>query len=280
MNVLSLFDGMSCGRIALERTGVKVDKYYASEIKANGIKVSKENYPDIIQIGDVTKVSYKEGVLYTENGQFEINIDMLIGGSPCQDLSIAKADREGLKGEKSKLFYEYVRILKEVNPKYFLLENVGKAKKEDLDIITNILEVEPININSKLVSAQLRNRMYWTNIPDVVQPLDKGIELKDIITSGYVDKLKSRCLLESESRPLKSRDRMMHRYRTTGMLTLVFEDINDKENTCRIFNQLELERLQTIPEGYTKCLTRNEAAGVIGDGWTVEVIAWIFTFIV
>lgn len=118
--------------------------------------------------------------------------------------------------------------------------------------------------------------MYWTNIPNVTQPVDKDIKLSDIITSGYVDKLKSRCLLESESRPLISRDRMIHRYKTTGMLTLVFEDINDKENTCRIFNQTELERLQTIPVGYTKCLTRNEAAGVIGDGWTVDVIAHIF----
>lgn len=276
MNVLSLFDGMSCGRIALERVGIKANKYLASEIKPNGIKVSKYNYADIIQIGDVTKIKYENGILFTENGQFEIKIDIIIGGSPCQDLSIAKADREGLKGEKSKLFYEYVRVLKEVNPQYFMLENVGKAKKEDLNIITNVLGVEPININSKLVSAQLRNRMYWTNIPNVTQPVDKNIKLSDIITSGYVDKLKSRCLLESESRPLISRDRMIHRYKTTGMLTLVFEDINDKENTCRIFNQTELERLQTIPEGYTKCLNRNEAAGVIGDGWTVDVIAHIF----
>lgn len=122
MNVLSLFDGMSCGRIALKRVEIKVNKYLASEIKPNGIKVSKYNYADIIQIGDVTKIKYENGILFTENGQFEIKIDIIIGGSPCQDLSIAKADREGLKGEKSKLFYEYVRILKEVNPQYFMLE--------------------------------------------------------------------------------------------------------------------------------------------------------------
>jgi DNA (cytosine-5)-methyltransferase 3A len=128
------------------------------------------------------------------------------------------------------------------------------------------------------VSAQLRRRIYWTNIPDITAPEDKGIELKDIITSGFVDKKKARALVVSESRPLTDRKKMMHRYKTTGMLTLVFEDLNDKENTCRIFNQIELERLQTVPEGYTSCLTRNEAADVLGDGWTVDVIAHILSF--
>ena len=127
-----------------------------------------------------------------------------------------------------------------------------------------------------LVSAQRRDRLYWTNIPNITQPKDKGIKLQDIVTSGYVDKEKARALVVSESRPLTSKDRMMHRYKTTGMLTLVFEDKNDMENTCRIFNQTELEKLQTVPEGYTKILTRNEAANLLGDGWTIDVVAHIF----
>jgi DNA (cytosine-5)-methyltransferase 3A len=203
-------------------------------------------------------------------------------GSPCQTFSIAmkKELRVGMQNmEKSGLFLECYRVLKEVNPTYFLMENVGTMKDEDRDFITYLMGVEPVFINSSLVSAQLRRRYYWTNIPNVTVPEDKGIELKDIITSGFVEKKKARALVVSESRPLTDRKRMMHRYKTTGMLTLVFEDLDDKENTCRIFNQTELERLQTVPEGYTKCLTRNEAADVLGDGWTVDVIAHILSFI-
>ena len=133
MNVLSLFDGISCGQVALERTGIKVDNYFASEIKKHAIGVTQKHFPNTIQIGDVTKVKYKGGILYTENGEFEVGkINLLIGGSPCQNFSTARAcmyEIDGLKGDKSKLFYEYLRILKEVNPDYFLLENV-KMKKE------------------------------------------------------------------------------------------------------------------------------------------------------
>jgi hypothetical protein len=283
MKVLSLCDGMSCGHIALDKAGIKVDEYYAAEIKKIGIKVTKENYPNTIHIGDVNKIQFKDGVLFTEEGNFEVgHIDLVMFGSPCQTFSIAmkKELRVGMQNmEKSGLFLECYRVLKEVNPTYFLMENVGTMKDEDRDFITYLMGVEPVFINSSLVSAQLRRRYYWTNIPNVTVPEDKGIELKDIITSGFVEKKKARALVVSESRPLTDRKRMMHRYKTTGMLTLVFEDLDDKENTCRIFNQTELERLQTVPEGYTKCLTRNEAADVLGDGWTVDVIAHILSFI-
>lgn len=283
MKVLSLCDGMSCGQIALDRAGIKVDEYYAAEIKDIGIKVTKENYPNTIHIGDVNKIQFKDGVLFTEVGDFEVgHIDLVMFGSPCQTFSIAmkKELRVGMQNmEKSGLFLECYRVLKEVNPTYFLMENVGTMKDEDRDFITYLMGVEPVFINSSLVSAQLRRRYYWTNILNVRLPEDKGIELKDIITSGFVEKKKARALVVSESRPLTDRKRMMHRYKTTGMLTLVFEDLDDKENTCRIFNQTELERLQTVPEGYTKCLTRNEAADVLGDGWTVDVIAHILSFI-
>lgn len=279
MNVLSLCDGMSCGQIALDQLGIQFDginnKYYASEIKNIAVKVTKDNYPNTIHIGDLTKIKYENGVLYTEEGNYETSIDLVLFGSPCQSFSIAMNTdmRIGLNDKvRSGLFFECYRILKEVNPKYFLMENVGTMKEEDKNLITSYMGVEPIFINSSLVSAQLRRRFYWTNIPNTSIPEDKNINLQVILTDGYTDRKKSRALVVSESRPLRDKIKMMKRYLTTGMLTLVFDDLNDKENTCRIFNQTELERLQTVPEGYTKCLTRNEAANVLGDGWTVDVI--------
>jgi len=278
MNVLSLCDGMSCGQIALERVGIKVDKYFASEIKDIAIKVTQVNFPNTIQIGDMTKVSFEDGVLRTESGNYNVgHIDLLIGGSPCQNLSVAMKSeyRTGLKGDKSILFWEYLRILKEVGPTYFLLENVARMPKEDKEIITEEVGIEAIRINSSKLTAQLRDRLYWTNIPSIEQPEDKGVLLKEILTSGYVDRIKSRALLVSDSRPLTTKSKMIHRYRSTGFTTLVFEEQGNDES-CRYFNQTELERLQAVPQGYTKCLSRNQAADVLGDGWTVDVIAHIF----
>lgn len=170
MNVLSLFDGISCGQIALNKLGIKYDNYFASEIDKYAIQITQKNYPNTKQIGSVVDVKAKDLP----------KIDLLIGGSPCQDLSKAKTDGEGLDGERSRLLWEYVRLLKELKPKYFLLENVV-MKKEWADIISNEIGVEPIKINSNLVSAQNRKRMYWTNIPNVEQPKDKNILLGDII---------------------------------------------------------------------------------------------------
>ena len=177
MNVLSLFDGISCGRLALERAGIKVNKYYASEISKTAIEISKRNFPDIIQLGDVTKISSE--ILDTLEP-----IDIILAGSPCQDLSNYKYDRgevTGLNGEKSGLFYDFVRILKYIKPKYFLLENVASMERKWCDMISNILEVEPIMINSALVCGAERKRYYWTNIRGVTQPEDKKIFLKDIV---------------------------------------------------------------------------------------------------
>ena len=169
MNILSLFDGMSCGRLALDRLGIKVDKYYASEIDKYAIQVSSANYPDIIQIGDVCNVK----------GEDYPDIDLVLAGSPCQGFSFA-GNQLAFDDPRSALFFEFVRILKEVKPKYFLLENV-KMKKEFLDVISEQVGVEPILINSALVSAQNRLRYYWTNIPGVEQPEDRGIVLRDIL---------------------------------------------------------------------------------------------------
>lgn len=278
--VLSLCDGISCGRLALERAGIKVKQYYASEIKGIAIQVTMDNYPDTIQLGDVTKIHYINGILETENGNFDVGkIDIVMFGSPCQTFSIAmKTDKRiGLADkEKSGLFLECHRILREVNPRYFLMENVARMKDSDRDIISQMMGVEPIRINSKLVSAQLRDRYYWTNIENVTQPEDKGILLKDIITSGYVDRDKARALLVSDCRPLTTKEKMIHRYKK--FTTLIWE-IEGNDNSVRYMNQIELERCQTVPEGYTKCLNRNDAANVLGDGWTVDIISHILSFI-
>ena len=200
MNILSLFDGISCGRLALERAGIKVDKYFASEIDRYAIQVAKKNFPDTIHIGSVTWVQYKFWRLFynqesaKENWwSYPVDIEMIIWGSPCQDLSIAKKGGQWLQGEKSSLFFEYVRLLKEVKPKYFLLENVASMKKADKEEITRILteiypDVQCYLINSALVSAQNRKRLYWTNIQWVEQPEDKWIVLKDILEENVEEK--------------------------------------------------------------------------------------------
>jgi len=169
MNVLSLFDGMSCGQIALNQLGIKVDKYYASEIDQYAMQITKKNFPNTIHLGDVTKVKAED---------LE-PIDLLMGGSPCQGFSFA-GKQLNFDDPRSALFFEFVRLLKECKPKYFLLENV-RMKKEYQDVISEHLGVEPIMINSALVSAQNRVRLYWTNIPNIIQPQDKGLILKDIL---------------------------------------------------------------------------------------------------
>lgn len=188
MNVLSLFDGISCARVALERAGIPVTTYWASEIDKYAIQISKKNHPDILHIGDVATV---QGLM---------PVDLLIGGSPCQDLSIAKRDRKGLDGSRSGLFWEYVRILHEVKPKYFILENVASMPKEAKQIITDALGVEPIMIDAALVSAQRRKRLFWTNIPGVELPKDREIFLKDIIIDGIAERDKSLCVISTYSR--------------------------------------------------------------------------------
>jgi len=192
MNVLSLFDGISCARVALERSGIAVKSYTAVEIDKNATAVSKKNYPDIIRFEDVRTFNPKT------------QYDLLIGGSPCQDLSIAKKDRKGLEGDRSGLFWHYCRIKDDCKPTWFILENVASMPKKDKDIITKELGVEPVLFNASLVSAQSRKRLFWTNIPFDL-PEDRGIMLKDILQpDGEVDermvmKGKAFCLTASYS---------------------------------------------------------------------------------
>lgn len=199
LNVLSLFDGLSCGRIALERAGIEIENYYASEIDKYAIKVSEANYPDIIRLGDVTKVKIDKGR----------RVDLLIAGSPCQGFSFA-GKQLNFEDPRSALFFEFVRLLKECrryNPDVlFMLENV-KMKKEHQDVISRLLGVEPIEINSALVSAQNRKRLYWTNITNVCQPEDTGLILDDIVElevdpKYYIsEKAKSRIIRKGYSQP-------------------------------------------------------------------------------
>lgn len=354
MKVLSLFDGISCGRVALERSNIPVEKYYASEVDKYAIQVSEKNYPDIIHIGDVRNINpddYKD-------------VDMIIGGSPCQCFSFA-GRRNGmtttenvkvtsleqymiLKQEhfqfegQSYLFWEYVRILSAVHPKYFLLENVVMAQEWN-DIISRALgtiypertnqnemfesaRLEPIEINSALVSAKNRRRLYWTNIQNVGQPKDRGIMLKDIILNAETDRDKSLCLDASYWEGVsydyyikKSRRQLVayipeatkkgyteiHEgeccdFTQPGSKTRRGRKMVDKSNcltTSFDFRQLvkcgalrkeneyaywrkltpvECERLQTLPDNYTDCVSNTRRYQCIGNGWTVDVIAHIF----
>lgn len=313
INVLSLCDGMSCGQMAFEKAGIKIKKYFASEIKEIAVNATQHNFPNTIQIGDVTKVTYENGVLHTENGDYDTNIDIVIFGSPCQSFSRAMKT-EGKIGlddmKRSGLFLECHRILEEVQPKYFLMENVI-MKDEDREAINKKMGVEPIRINSSLVTGQLRDRYYWTNIPGITVPDDKNIKLSDVLNDGYTPHDKAKCLMMCDSHgyyngcgwtPIKR----FHRWYFKSFTNMVFPSKEDFENClniakgilngrkpyAKLFNgyeghefdcarylwKEERARLQTVPEKYIECLTEKDAADLLGDGWTVDVIAHIFSF--
>lgn len=267
ITVLSLFDGIACGRVALDRAGIPVKRYIASEIEPNAVKVAMSNWPSIEQIGDVTKIDI----------ECLPRIDLLIGGSPCQGFSVM-GKQQNFEDPRSRLFWEYVKILKATKPKYFLLENV-KMKQEYFDIITEAVGVQPRIINSRLVSGQNRVRAYWTNI-DFPELTDKGISFQDVLESGYTNRDKSLCLLESEKRLCISSADLYRRNSTKSQGNIVFfsKDFNP-EKGVRMLTQYEVERLQTLPNGYTRAVNRNVAAGLCGNGWTVDVIAHIFSAI-
>ena len=276
-SVLSLFDGISCGMIALERAGIKIDDYYSSEIDKNAISISKKNYPNIKQLGDVRKLTYEQLP----------KIDLLIGGSPCQSFS-SVGNGSGFDG-KSGLFWEYVRILKEVKPTYFLLENVV-MKKEWEDIITDTLCVKPIKINSRLFSAQNRPRLYWTNIPNVVEPNKIDIKLKDILEKEVAERYNIKN--ERVGTLMKF---LSNNYKVNGKVpTLTTElahstgknfypkalaEIYDVLGYYRRLTPIEVERLQTVPDNYTSAVIDTERYRMLGNGWTVDVIAHIFSFL-
>lgn len=291
MKILSLFDGISCARVALERAGFDVELYYASEIDKYAKQISAKNYPDILQIGDVKDIQ----------SHLIQNIDLLIGGSPCQDLSIAKKNRKGLDGERSGLFWEYVRILREVKPKWFILENVNSMPKEAKEVITKELGVEPIMINAALVSAQNRKRLWWTNIPNVTLPEDRGILLWDIlepkVSESFFVKPKSNTVRSSgrgsgiddkhnwDTIRIGLGAKTQQRIEIGGTdkahtITSVTKDsMVMQDSFIRKLTPIECERLQGLPENYTEGISNTQRYKCLGNAFNVDVVAHILSFI-
>ncbi len=372
ITVLSLFDGISCGRVALQRANIPVAKYYASEIDKYAIQVTQKNFPDTIQIGDVTKIEFSK---------YAGEIDLLIGGSPCQDLSIA-GKREGLSGERSGLFFKYVEALNKIKPKWFLLENNVGMPQKAYEKISELMGCYPVEINSALLSAQNRRRYYWTNIGPkeislfgfatctIPQPQDKGIILQDILETGNAYEHKSYCLTSSNGglvfehdypkknkngvadpirvpentvkgyaeieqfecvdlthinsktrrgRAMKEKSNCLqtspqfyqylgpvqigHLGKTNSQSGRIYSvknksvalnangggggaktglykiDLPDGEYIIRKLTPVECERLQTLPDNYTAGISDTQRYKCIGNGWTVDVIAHIFSFI-
>lgn len=282
LRVLSLFDGISCGMIALERANIPVEEYVAYEIDKYAIQVSEKNYPQIEHCGDVTASDFE---------QYK-GFDLLIGGNPCQDLC-GMGSRQGLQGSKSGLFFEYLRALKEVKPKYFLLENNASMTQENKDIISEYLGVEPVFINSIDFSAQNRKRLYWTNIPikewipkdiilrDIAEPIE---EKKDFLITDKVKKYKSsefdgrkiQKTVSAKIRTLDEKCKCLGTYcgdygNNTGLI------IKHEDGEYYSITPLEAERLQTLPDGYTDCIPNKKRFFGIGNGWTVDVIAHILS---
>jgi DNA (cytosine-5)-methyltransferase 3A len=302
MNVLSLFDGISCAKVALDRAGIEVKKYYACEIDKHATAVSQRNHPDIVHLGDV------RGVLAMPEP-----MDLLVGGSPCTDLSIAKKGRLGLAGQHSSLFWEYVRIKDLVKPKWFILENVASMPKEDKKTITDTLGVEPVMFNASLVSAQSRKRLFWTNIPFTL-PADRGILLKDILQpDGEVDermvmKGKAYCLTATYSHAntteagirnsVERRQRtlvgMGHIGNTNSQGNRVYSPegksatlsanagglgaktgLYGVENGIRKLTPIECERLQGLPDDYTLGVPTTHRYKCLGNAFNVDVVTHI-----
>lgn len=293
MRVLSLFDGISCGMVALERAGIPVERYVAYEIEPNSIKISKKNYPQIEHCGDVTTADF---------AQYE-GFDLLIGGSPCQDLSVYKTSStegwKGLEGNKSNLFFHFVRALKECKPRYFLLENVASMAQKWVDVISEEMCVQPIFINSARVSAAERKRLYWTNIPQLKEVEYKQCLLRDIVLPAHEVPAK----YWYKDRPFQYNgddEKVQCTMLGTGFMRNTREvyNLNSKANTLlcdggggnrqkkvyqegkvRKLTPLEYERLQTLPDGYTEGIADSHRYTAIGNGWTVDVIAHIFKYL-
>lgn len=317
LNVLSLFDGMSCWMVALERAGIPVKNYFASEIDKYAIAVSKKNYPNIIRLWDVMEVRYYDGTLSSNYvSQSNWKMDLLIGGSPCQGFSFA-GKQLNFEDPRSKLFFEYVRITKETNPKYFLLENVF-MKEEYQDIISEALGVKPILINSSLVSWQIRKRLYWTNIEWVTQPIDRGITIQDILEDKWLPVIKRNwkyTIREDKSTCIDANywrgpDNHWQRTFVLNCDELWHANLNWHDFLKRVYsinwkcptltavcwwNQerkiainkedrrkltpLECERLQTLPDNFSEGVSNSQRYKMIWNGWTVDVIAHILSFI-
>lgn len=301
MKVLSLFDGISCCRVALGNT--PEIEYLASEIDKNAIKIAKKNYPSTVHLGDVKDIS---------GANLPSGVDLLVGGSPCTDLSIAMKGRTGLEGTRSKLFYEYVRILQQTKPKWFILENVASMSDKDKDIITEALGVQPVMINAALVSAQNRKRYFWTNIPIKGLPEDRGLKVSDILEANVDDKyiVKSKYTerkVASKNNSVvglvnigyvSNKNSQGYRvYDTSGKsvtitaggsggktgLYKIGSDVGRRStkdgDVIRKLTPVECERLMGLPDGYTDGISMTARYKAIGNAFHVEIIKWILSHI-
>lgn len=271
MNVLSLFDGMSCGQIALNKLGIKYDDYFASEIDKYAIQVTQKNYPNTKQLGNVLDINYDDLP----------KIDLLFGGSPCQSFSRA-GDGSGFDG-KSKLFWEFVRVIKETKPTYFLLENVV-MKKEWEQVITDALGVEPIEIVSSKLVPQARRRLYWTNIPNIEQPKQVTYNVSNFIDGdGFPSSAK---LLRTPRRVEMKKTKIFNTLTAVyykgvdgagrPCVSLKEGELREERKSHRMLTPNECEALQTVPKNYTDCVSNTQRYKMLGNGWTVDVIAHIF----
>jgi DNA-cytosine methyltransferase len=282
MKVLSLFDGISCARVALDRAGIAVESYSASEVDPKAISITQSRWPSTIQLGDVREVHIPAG-----------QIDLLIGGSPCTDLSIAKAGRQGLEGEHSSLFWEYVRVLRETKPRWFILENVASMPKKDKDIITQELGVEPVLFDASLVSAQTRKRLFWTNISFKL-PADRGVLLKDILQpDAEVDESMT---VKGNLHIMNSTNKIGHIGNTDGQANRVYSTegksvtlsaqgggggaktgLYQLNSRIRKLTPIECERLQGLPDGYTEGIPKTHRYKCLGNAFNVDVVAHILS---
>ena len=291
MNVLSLCDGMSCGQIALRELGIQIDNYYASEIDKNAIKVTQDNFPNTIQIGDVTKID--ESILKSLP-----KIDLIMFGFPCRSLSKTTAGRDeynnGLNGV-SGIFYDCFKILNwieennNINVK-FLIENVNSSKKDDLKIISNLLKIEPVLINSNLFSAQDRERLYWTNIELDELPKENNIVLRDILDDNvdesyfynksfvyHGDDKKVCATLDIKGHDILKRVNNKN-FKSPTLTACRGGNVQKKvydNGRCRKLTEHEYRKLQTIPEWYKMNVAKSHIYNMCGDGWTIEVIKFI-----
>lgn len=294
MKVLSLCGGIECGAVAIKNLGIKIDRYFSSEIDQDAITVALSNHPEIIDIGDIKKVRFENGYLICENGPYWVGeIDLVFGGTPCKGFSCA-GSRIDFDHEESKLFFEFCRILKEVNPKYFLFENV-RMRKGPIKIISDLLGVTPVEIDSALVSAQHRKRLYWTNINDgnIPQPENKFVEFAHISSDGSWQIAAQRGRRYNDhgvrDNALKTRQWLEPRFDgKTNCITTVKKDnvvmltpINEKKiaskGHIRQMTTSEIEMCQTLPAGYTKSVPKRKGEYMVGRGWTVDVITHILS---
>jgi DNA (cytosine-5)-methyltransferase 3A len=286
--VASTFNGMGCIWIALEKLGIIVDTGYSSEIDKYANIINDKNYPNVIQLGDICNIGAKDMK----------PVDLLVGGSPCQNLSMAVINNikhnQGLSGDKSKLFYEFLRLKQELKPTYFLLENVGGMTNENKDMISYALGVEPVRINSNLFSAQDRDRYYWTNIEIPELPETSGVVLRDIVEPA--DKVPAKYWYDvpftyngddakvQATLHINGHDILKRVYNLNGKcgtLTKVSGGSQQKkvfqDGRCRKLMPVEYERLQNVPDGYTSGVSDGQRYNMLGNGWTVDVIKHILS---